>query len=60
MIKKGGLYYPTKKFQKAAQLNDESVYDKAAENPIKFWEDLANKGIFWRKKWQKAFVHKPP
>ncbi|MDP2926967.1 MAG: acetate--CoA ligase [bacterium] len=55
MIRKGNLYYPTKEFQKAAQL-----YDKAAENPIKFWEDLANKGILWRKKWQKTFVHKPP
>ncbi|OHA61940.1 MAG: acetate--CoA ligase [Candidatus Wildermuthbacteria bacterium GWA2_46_15] len=60
MIKKGDLYYPTKEFRKAAQLNDESVYDKAAENPIKFWEDLAERGIVWRKTWTKAFVHRPP
>ena len=59
MIKKGELYYPTKSFKKAALLNDKAIYQKAAKDPIKFWENLAE-SIFWRKKWTKAFWHKPP
>ena len=59
MIKKGEFYYPTKNFQKAALLNDKAIYQKAAKNPIKFWENLAD-SISWRKKWTKAFEHKPP
>ena len=59
MIKKQGFYYPKKEFQKAALLNDKTIYQKAAKNPIKFWENLA-KSISWRKKWTKAFKHEPP
>jgi len=59
MIKKGEFYYPTKNFQKAALLNDKAIYQKAAKNPIKFWENLAD-SISWRKKWTRAFEHKPP
>lgn len=59
MIKKGELYYPKKEFRKKALLNDKAIYQKAAKDPIKFWEELAE-GVFWRKKWTKAFEHKPP
>ena len=59
MIKKGNLYYPDKEFKKNALLNDKKIYKIAAKNPIKFWENLA-KELSWFKKWNKAFVHKPP
>ncbi len=59
MIKKGDSYFPTKEFQKNAWVNDKKIYKEAAKDPIKFWEDLAE-GLFWQKKWEKAFVHKPP
>ena len=59
MIKKGDLYYPTKEFQKRACLKDKKVYERAAEDPIKFWEELA-KDLVWQKKWEKAFEHNPP
>jgi len=59
MLKKGDLYYPTKEFQKKAWLKDNKIYKKAEKNPVKFWEKLA-KELFWRKKWEKAFEHKPP
>lgn len=59
MIKKGGLYYPSKEFKKKALLNNKEIYKRAAKNPKKFWEGLA-KELFWFKKWEKVFVHKPP
>jgi len=59
MIKKGNLYYPNKKFQKRAWLNDRKIYRQANKNPVKFWENLA-KEIYWRKKWRKGFEHNPP
>ena len=59
MQKKGDLYFPSKIFQKNAWLKNNKIYEKAAKDPVKFWEELAQ-GIFWQKKWDKAFVHNPP
>ncbi|MDD4897319.1 MAG: acetate--CoA ligase [Candidatus Pacebacteria bacterium] len=59
LIKKGLFYYPSEDFRKEALINSNSIYKKATEDPVLFWEKLA-KELFWRKKWQKAFIHKPP
>jgi len=59
MIKRGKLYFPTEEFKKRAWLNDPKIYQEVAKDPIKFWENLA-KEIFWFKKWEKVFEHKPP
>lgn len=59
MIKKGNLYFPDKDFREKALIKDKSIYEKAAEEPIKFWEELA-KELRWVKPWEKAFVHNPP
>ena len=59
MIKKGDLYYPSEEFQKNAWLNDSSIYREAAQDPVKFWEKVAD-DIFWQKKWDKTFEHQPP
>jgi len=59
MIKKRNLYFPTKEFKKRAWLKNKAIYKEAAKNPILFWEKLA-KEIYWQKKWEKAFEHKPP
>ncbi len=59
MLKKGELYYPTKELQKWAWLKDKKIYKKAAKDPVLFWEKLARQ-LFWRKKWEKTFEHKPP
>jgi acetyl-CoA synthetase len=40
--------------------NSKNLYKIAAKNPVRFWEDLAWEGIFWREKWRAAFVHQPP
>ncbi|MDD2696913.1 MAG: acetate--CoA ligase [Candidatus Pacebacteria bacterium] len=59
MQKIGDSYFPTKEFKDGAWLNDDSIYEKAKKDPIKFWEDLA-KELFWFKSWKKGFLHKPP
>jgi len=59
MIKKKGLYYPTKEFQKKSLISKSSIYKRAARNPVKFWEDLAGE-LLWRKKWKKGFFQKKP
>jgi len=40
-------------------MNDETIYQKAAKDPVKFWEELAL-DISWNKKWENAFIHNPP
>ena len=59
MIKKGKLYYPRAKFKKRAWIKSKSIYKKANQDQVKFWEQLA-KELFWFKKWKKAFSHQPP
>ena len=59
MIKKQNLYYPSKELKQKAWIKDKKIYKQAIKNPIKFWENLA-KQLFWFKRWNKAFVHKPP
>src|SRR3989344_6701681 len=59
LIKKGDLYFPAKEFQNKALMKDKSIYKKAAEDPIKFWEGLAEE-LVWFKKWDKVFLHTPP
>jgi acetyl-CoA synthetase len=59
MIKKGNYYYPPRAFQKRALINSSKIYREANKNPVRFWEKLAE-GIYWRRKWRKAFVHHPP
>jgi len=59
MIKKGELYFPTKKFQEKAWIKDKKIYQEAEKDPILFWEKLA-KELYWFKPWGKAFEHNPP
>ena len=59
MIKKQNLYYPSKKFQQDAVMNNKEIYKTANKNPIKFWDDLARE-LFWHKQYTKTFVHNPP
>lgn len=56
MIKKKGLYFPTKEFKKRAWLRDDSIYEKA-DDPVNFWQELAEK-LYWYKKWRKGFSYK--
>jgi len=59
MIKKGNLYYPTKEFKEKAWVKNKAVYKNAQGDPKRFWADLAEE-LVWFKKWKKIFEHKPP
>ncbi len=60
VTKKDGKYWPSDEMKKIAWVKDEKIYSDAEKNPIKFWEDLAEKGITWEKKWDKTYVEKLP
>ncbi|MEM5790526.1 MAG: acetate--CoA ligase [Candidatus Aenigmatarchaeota archaeon] len=57
--KKNEIYLPTKEMKRIAWVNDKKIYEQAEKDPIKFWENLAEK-LFWFEKWKKTFEHKPP
>lgn len=58
--KKGNHFVPTDEMKKIAWVNDPKIYKEAAKNPVKFWENLAEEGIAWDKKWTKAYDEKLP
>jgi len=60
VIKKGGNFLPSKGMKDIAWVSDEKIYKEADKNPVKFWENLANEGITWDKKWKKAYIEKLP
>lgn len=59
MIKKGNLYFPTEEIKRKAFVSDKKIYQRSLKNPVKFWEDLAEK-LFWFRRWKTAFRHSPP
>lgn len=54
--KLGKIYKPSKK-GKEISLAPQNVYT-ISKNSIKFWDDLAKKGINWTKPWQKTYEQK--
>ncbi|MFH1749541.1 MAG: acetate--CoA ligase [bacterium] len=58
--KHGGKFVPTSEMKKLAWINDEKIYEDAATDPIKFWEDQAREGLVWHKDWKKAYEEKLP
>ncbi len=62
VVKKSGMYWPSKSMKDIAWVNDEKIYKHAEENPVKFWGDLAKQGITWEKSWSEknTYVQKLP
>lgn len=59
-VKKGkGYYWPTRQMKKIANVSQRAIYQKALQDPEKFWKKQA-KDLKWQKKWTKVFSHKPP
>jgi acetyl-CoA synthetase len=46
-------------FRKQATINDPAIYEKAAENRLKFWESFAEE-LHWFKKWDETLEWKKP
>ncbi|MCL4243942.1 MAG: acetate--CoA ligase [Candidatus Dadabacteria bacterium] len=59
LLIEGRTFPPEKKFSRKANVNDASVYKKAAKNPGKFWAGFA-KELDWFEKWNKISSWKPP
>ena len=60
VLKKGDKFWPSKEMKKIAWVTDPKIYEKAAKDPIKFWEDLAHEGIVWDRVWSKTYEEKLP
>tara|TARA_Y100000310_G_scaffold112803_1_gene111343 strand:+ start:1466 stop:3418 length:1953 start_codon:yes stop_codon:yes gene_type:complete len=60
IVKKRGKFWPSREMKKIAWVSDKKLYKKAAKNPVKFWEYLAENGLHWEKKWTTAYEEKLP
>ncbi|RLJ00253.1 MAG: acetate--CoA ligase [Candidatus Aenigmatarchaeota archaeon] len=58
--KEENVFWPSSEMKKRAWVSDEKIYDDAKKDQIKFWEKLAEDGLVWFKKWDKAYVWEKP
>ncbi|MEE8631737.1 MAG: acetate--CoA ligase [Candidatus Bathyarchaeia archaeon] len=54
------VFWPTEEMKKKAWVSDESIYTKAAEDPVAFWAQRAKEGLEWFEPWKEAYVWNPP
>lgn len=57
---KENFYIPSDAMKKHANLSDPEVYEKAAKNPIAFWEEQAKRCLSWSGKWSRAYEENLP
>ncbi|HID60368.1 MAG TPA: acetyl-coenzyme A synthetase, partial [Hadesarchaea archaeon] len=58
--KEKDVFWPSEDLKKRAWVSDETIYEKAAKDPVKFWEERAAEGLEWYKKWDEAYRWDPP
>ncbi len=54
------VFWPTEEMKKKAWVNDESIYRKAAQDPVSFWAERAKEGLEWFKPWTETYQWNPP
>jgi acetyl-CoA synthetase len=63
-IPQPNIYPPSPEFVRQAHVKGmdgyRELYQKANENPEQFWGDLAEKELFWFRKWSRALEWNPP
>jgi len=59
LLKEDRTFPPDKKFQEKALVKDAAIYEQAANNPEKYWENWA-KELTWDKPWKQTLDWKPP
>jgi len=59
LLKENRVFEPSEGFKAQANIKDESIYEKAAENPEAFWAERAQR-LDWFKKWDKTLEWNPP
>ena len=50
-IMEQGTFEPPKDFREKALIKDESVYEEAAKDPVRWWEQQAEELLDWDQKW---------
>ena len=58
--KEKGVFWPSEELKRRAWVSDASIYDNAAKDPVKFWEERASEGLAWFKKWDEPYRWQPP
>ncbi|SES70423.1 acetyl-coenzyme A synthetase [Methanococcoides vulcani] len=59
LLKEQKKYYPSEEFVRQANMKDPLIYEKAEEDFVGFWEDLAY-NIDWFEKWDTVLDWQPP
>jgi len=59
LLKENEKYPPSEAFRRAAVVQDEGLWERAAKDPEKFWADEA-KELHWSKKWTKVLQWDAP
>lgn len=54
------IFWPSEEMKRHAWISDPAIYEKAAADPIKFWEEKALEGLEWFEKWKEAYRWDPP
>ena len=54
------VFWPSEELKRKAWMADETIYKKAARDPVAFWEERAAKGLEWYKRWDEAYRWEPP
>ena len=59
LLKEERVFESSPDFKADSNIKDPEIYEKARENPEKFWESFANE-LNWVKKWDKVLEWNPP
>jgi len=55
-----GVFWPSEELKRKAWMADEKIYEKAARDPIAFWEERAAEGLEWFKRWNEPYRWEQP
>lgn len=58
--RRGRVFWPSRGMKRVAWMTDADIYKTAGKNPVKFWENLAEQGISWNRRWKRAYEERLP
>lgn len=58
--KEKNVFWPSKKLKQKAWINSKTIYEKAMNDPVKFWAKLAKEGVSWYENWKQDYVENLP
>jgi acetyl-CoA synthetase len=59
LLQEGRVFEPSPEWQSTANVTDPEVYDRAADDPVAFWEEWARQ-LEWMRPWTQALDWQPP